>query len=301
MAPSKTIRGFDNSRWVDLQATPAIEPWQALPDHVYRTSAGRPWRGLAVWHQVGPLGDLYVPPTSRHSILLRCGTSNDLLQRHGDITRLTRLVPGHTIILPAHTPSFWRSTSPRNNVHLDIEPAWLERAGGSDVELRSCFGSHDPVLASLAQALLASLDNNVSLSAAFGDNLALSIALHLLENYSKPTLRRRDQPTLSRRQMTLLLETLRDSLHERWQVVDMASLVDLSPFHFSRAFKTAFGVPPHAYLTQLRMEAAARLLRRTHRTVADIAQATGHPSPAHFAQRFRQHWGVSPSIYRRAG
>lgn len=293
------IRGFDKGRWGLIQSTLIEEPWLTLPGYVSRISRDRPWRGLTVWHQVGPTEDLYVPPVSCHNILLRRSTSTQLLQRHGDLTRTTRWTPGESVIVPAGIPSFWRSTAPRDNIHLYLEPLWLRRAAGEDVRLMSSFGRNDPVLASLAHALVASLDNNVSLSAAFGENLALTIALHLLENYVERGRHSRDTPGLTRRQMDLLRETITAHLHERWHVADLAELVDLSPFHFSRAFKSAFGSTPHAYVSTRRLEAAARLIRETRKSLAEIAHDTGYLSAAHFAQAFRRHWGVAPSVYRQ--
>jgi AraC family transcriptional regulator len=47
------------------------------------------------------------------------------------------------------------------------------------------------------------------------------------------------------------------------------------------------------------MEAAARLIRSTRKPLAEIAQATGYRSAAHFAQTFKRHWGVTPTAYRQ--
>ena len=48
-------------------------------------------------------------------------------------------------------------------------------------------------------------------------------------------------------------------------VPDLARVAGLSPAHFSRAFRKAFGETPHAYLLTRRMERAAALLRATDR------------------------------------
>lgn len=247
---------------------------------------------------MAPLGDLYIPAATSHTILLRRSTATDLLQRHGNATQATRWKPGEAVILPAGIPSFWRSSSPRDNVLVNIDPAWLQRAGGADRRLKSCFGRDDPVLAGLSQVLLASLDNNTSLSTSFSENIALAIALHLLENYAEPSA---DSPAvvrLSLRQMNMLRDALADSFHEKWPVARLAHLVGLSPYHFSRAFKASFGTPPHAYVSLQRMEAAARLLRATREPLAKIAEATGYPSAAHFAHAFRRRWGLTPTAFR---
>ena len=292
--------GFDPRRWRALASVTTDEPWQALPGHVHRSSVGRPWRGLMVWHQIGPLGDLYVPPVSSHTVLLRRSTPTGLVQRHGARRAETRWQPGEAVIGPAGLPSFWRSTATRDNVIINLAPAWVQRAAGGEVLLDSCFGRNDPVLAGFAQVLLGSLDHNVSLQPAFADNIAQAMALHLVENYARQARAPRASAGLSKRQMMLLEEAVAAALHERWPVARLAELVGLSPFHFSRAFKVSAGLPPHAWLNLRRMEAAARLVHASRIPLAEIAQAVGHPSAAHFSHAFRRHWGVSPSAYRRS-
>ena len=62
---------IDWDRWYATAAEAYCEPCEALPEQVRSHSRGRPWRGLAVWHQVGPPGDLYIPRISAHTILVR--------------------------------------------------------------------------------------------------------------------------------------------------------------------------------------------------------------------------------------
>ena len=299
---SPAIEGFDLGRWRALEGLATDQPWQTLPDQVHRTSQGRPWPGLKVWHQVGPQGDLYVPPQGNHTILLRRGTATRLLQRQGNTVGECAWQRGTAVVIPTDTPSFWRSAARRDNIHIDIAPVWLQRAtGGDSVALAPCLGRPDTVLTGFAELLLASLDSNVSLNPGFGEHLALGLAIHLIENYAQTQGPTRAAATLSRRQMQLLSDAVSTALQARWTVARLAALVDLSPFHFSRAFKTSFGATPHAWLQLLRMEEAARLVRETRQPLADIAAQTGHPSAAHFSQHFRRHWGVAPSVYRRAG
>jgi AraC family transcriptional regulator len=272
-----------------------------LPDHVRRTSQDRPWSGLKVWHQVGPMGDLYVPRQGNHTILLRRGQPTRLLQRQGNIVGEITWQRGTAVVVPTDTPSFWRSAALRDNILINLAPVWLQRAAGSDSEvaLNHCFGRHDPVLAAFAELLLTSLDSSVSLNPVFGGHMALAIALHLIENYAQTNGTVRTTGTLSRRQMALLEDAVSAELAQRWTVVRLAALVNLSPFHFSRSFKSSFGVAPHAWLQLKRMETAARLVRDTQQPLADIAVQTGYSSAAHFSQSFRSHWGVPPSSYRR--
>ena len=62
-------------------------------------------------------------------------------------------------------------------------------------------------------------------------------------------------------------------------VADLARAAGLSPAHFSREFRRAFGEAPHQYLLTRRLERAAALLRNTDRPVTEICFAVGLVEP----------------------
>ncbi|MCW3040454.1 MAG: transcriptional regulator, AraC family [Solirubrobacterales bacterium] len=81
-------------------------------------------------------------------------------------------------------------------------------------------------------------------------------------------------------------------------VDDLASAAGLSRAHFSRAFREAFGVAPHAYLLTRRLERAAALLRGTDRSVAEVCVAVGLQSVGSFTSSFTRTYGMPPTAYR---
>ncbi len=83
-------------------------------------------------------------------------------------------------------------------------------------------------------------------------------------------------------------------------IAQMAEIVHLSPYHFSRAFKQSFGMPPHRYHMMRRMEAAKNLLGGTETQVTEIALQLGFSEASSLSAGFRRLIGVSPSEYRRA-
>jgi AraC-like DNA-binding protein len=80
----------------------------------------------------------------------------------------------------------------------------------------------------------------------------------------------------------------------------LARAAHLSPAHFSREFRRAFGETPHQYLLTRRMERAAALLRTTDRTVAEICMTVGLRSVGSFTTSFNRTFGLSPMAYRAA-
>jgi AraC-like DNA-binding protein len=87
---------------------------------------------------------------------------------------------------------------------------------------------------------------------------------------------------------------------EPLNVDDMARAAGLSRAHFSREFRRAFGVSPHAYLLTRRLERAAALLRMTDRSVADVCFSVGLQSVGSFTTSFTRAYGKSPTAYRAA-
>jgi len=83
-------------------------------------------------------------------------------------------------------------------------------------------------------------------------------------------------------------------------VAELAHAAGLSPAHFSRAFRRAFGESPHAYLLTRRLERAAALLRTTDNSVADICVAVGLTSIGSFTTSFKRMFGTTPTSYRAA-
>jgi AraC family transcriptional regulator len=77
-----------------------------------------------------------------------------------------------------------------------------------------------------------------------------------------------------------------------------ARVATLSPFHFQRMFKLAFGQTPMQFLQQTRLEAARRLLAHTADEVTAICFAVGFESPGSFSWLFRKRFGVSPRGFR---
>jgi AraC-like DNA-binding protein len=78
---------------------------------------------------------------------------------------------------------------------------------------------------------------------------------------------------------------------------DLAAEVGISPFQFVRAFKAVIGLPPHRYLIDTRLRAAAALLREGA-SVTSACFASGFNELSHFSRSFQQRFGCPPSRYR---
>jgi transcriptional regulator GlxA family with amidase domain len=81
-------------------------------------------------------------------------------------------------------------------------------------------------------------------------------------------------------------------------VTALAHVALMSPGHFSRSFRAAFGEAPYSYLMTRRIERAKALLRRGDLSVTEVCFEVGCTSLGSFSTRFTELVGESPSAYR---
>ncbi len=112
-----------------------------------------------------------------------------------------------------------------------------------------------------------------------------------------PSLRATTRNELARR-IGIATSFLHANLDRPVSIADAAREACLSPFHFHRLFTAFHGMPPHRYLTRLRLERARTLLRSSERSVAEVALACGFESVGSFTTRFTRAFGVSPGKAR---
>ena len=89
------------------------------------------------------------------------------------------------------------------------------------------------------------------------------------------------------------------NLHRPIHVRDLSKVVRRSPAHFSRQFKRAVGVSPHAYVVRRRLERARHLMITTTSSLSEIALNVGLSDQAHLCSLFRQAFDQSPATWRR--
>jgi len=102
------------------------------------------------------------------------------------------------------------------------------------------------------------------------------------------------------RQQKRVAEFIEEHLAEEIALNTLAKLVDLSLYHFARAFRQSFGVPPHRYHMTRRMDHARSLLQRSALSVTQIGVQIGFRETSSFTRAYRKFAGVTPSAFRRS-
>jgi AraC-like DNA-binding protein len=102
---------------------------------------------------------------------------------------------------------------------------------------------------------------------------------------------RRDQ-----RAVQLVADCIRDRFADKLTLSDLSKVAGLSRFHLLRQFKAAIGLTPWQFQTQLRVDAARKLLRAGERA-GHVAPTCGFVDQSHFTRVFRQTAGMTPGVY----
>jgi AraC-like DNA-binding protein len=92
---------------------------------------------------------------------------------------------------------------------------------------------------------------------------------------------------------------MRDAYGHPVSLPDVAAHANLSPYHFLRVYKRAYGETPHEFLTRLRIGRAKALLARGSHNVTEACFEVGFSSLGSFSSLFAGRVGLSPSEYRR--
>ncbi len=101
-------------------------------------------------------------------------------------------------------------------------------------------------------------------------------------------------------QQRIVTTYVEEHVAEQIPLAALAELVQLSPYYFCRAFKQSFGVPPHRYHNNRRIERAKTLLANPAPSVTEIALTVGFSETRSFSAAFRKTTGATPTGYRRS-
>jgi AraC family transcriptional regulator len=105
---------------------------------------------------------------------------------------------------------------------------------------------------------------------------------------------------LDRNRLDRVIQYVEANLDNDITVADLAEAACFSLYHFARAFHLATGRPPHAYISERRLDRAKHLLAYSDEALVDISLICRFSGQANFSKAFKRAMGVSPGRYRQA-
>jgi len=222
----------------------------------------------------------------------------------GHSTQTTGLPAGSVFVYGARQFTWHQRSKPSEYVNLLLDPALLhqiaaENGFSSSGELETRVIFQDPTILHVAQLLKGEVLTGGLAGNLYVESLRNFLAVHLLRNHTKTLVKPAAELTsLDRFKLRQLQDYIEDNLAEELTIATLADLIPMSQFHFARAFKAAFGEPPHRYVTHRRIERSKILLTATSLSMAEIAHQTGFSSQSHFTAQFRKAVGMTPREFR---
>lgn len=210
--------------------------------------------------------------------------------------------PGTTVVLRASEATDWVLDGRFEMLHVYLNGEISERLGlNSCTQMATPF--RDPVIYQIAQTAAFVLRESEG-RGNFVEPMLDAMRQYCLERYVN---RSSDSdacaapigeglPGYSQRKLE---DFIQKNLGKPILVDQLAALVNLSPAHFSRAFRGTYSISPHKFLLERRIDRAAELLQSTMLSISEIAALTGFSSPSHMGIQFKKRMAKSPSQFRR--
>jgi AraC family transcriptional regulator len=267
------------------------------------------WKGLQAFRWKIPAGgEVTLPPVSRHALALSIRPPEKSHVRYEGVKRDMPLPAGLIALVPGGSPLLVRWQGSRDHLQVSLDPSLVARVAAESLGFDSTqvvvppiYGLNVPELRSTMLAVDAELRSGGIGGPLMVEALATVLSVHLIRHITG-----RHRPpdsadgVLPRRKLHTIIEYIMENLGGSSPTLEqMASIADLSPYHFARQFKAATGLAPHQYVIARRVERAQQLLRGDGELgLAEVALNVGFAHQSHFSFHFKRIVGVTPGQFR---
>ncbi len=260
-----------------------------------------PWKGARVVRHQFSAKKSVDKLIDHYTVDLNISTAFHLETKHGAKYRQTFMAPEALVIRPANetTTLAWRT--PLDVITVRLEP-WLvrniaeEHTASGTVELPERYGDVDAQIAYICRALWAEATAGNPSGSLFGESLATALAVRLLKNYSVCSVPADMQGKLSPRRWKLVRDFVEENLGNDIGLAEIAAVAGLSPYYFSRCFKSTVGITPHQYLIERRVARAERMLQHSPLSISQVAAQCGFADQSHLTRHMKRLLGVTPRM-----
>lgn len=288
---------------VDLkEAETFLQIFPRLPLQVSDSSL---WQGIFLAHHRQPAWEMPENQLSQHILSINIGPARKVERRIDGQLQRERFLTGDVAIYPAGVDYTLRWDQEAEFILIGIDPALLAQSAialseTESIELKLLLATQDMLIHSMALALKAELAAKQPGGQMYAEAIAQTLAIHLLRNYSVCKLPSKISTAegLPKHKLHQVIDYIHVSLHCGLSLSDIAAVIGMSSYHFSRLFKQSTGLSPYQYVIQCRLEKAKELLLYSNLTIAQIAYTTGFSNQSHFTQQFKRHYQTTPQKLR---
>jgi len=213
--------------------------------------------------------------------------------------------PGKFCLMPKGVESYWQLGETQQFMHLyfnddylkqlalkvfDIDPRMLQLPEltfttdlATEALFRHCMANSDWL----------NSDNHLSM-----EQVTNTILVSMLQNMGGAKLNTTVKGGLSPSIASLTCDFMQANFHRQIYLSELATLGQLSEYHFCRMFKQSFAQTPQAYLLTIRIEQVKLRLQTKKDNLAVIALQCGFANQSHMGRYFKKLVGISPRQYR---
>jgi AraC family transcriptional regulator len=258
------------------------------------------WTGISLEYHRQPPFETSEYAIGSHMIAINLGQSFQMERKIDRSWETSQVLPGAIGLCPFNLSHELRWHSEMNLLSLNLEHELLVRRAlelfnTEQVELLCPMGFQDPLIQQIGLALKAEAQSDGGGSRLYAETMANALAVHLLRHYSTQGHRKlEDKWAMCPHKLMWVKNYINDYLERQFSVDELAGIAQLSPYHFSRAFKKSVGISPHQYVIQQRVERAKQLLLQGKMSLSEIAIACGFSHQSHLNRHFKRLTGVTP-------
>ena len=261
--------------------------------------------GLRSYHYTGLDVDV---PAMRDFVIVSYRRGATQMQRRFDgAWTKTQCAPGDVSLLTRSQRSHWYWTEDIDVSHVYLSERLVSSVANevmdrsvAEVRLRDVLKTQDPIVTACVDAIAREAEQRSLGSALYVEAVGTQLAVHLLRNYASVMFR---EPSgkcrLSPLQSSQVTEYIDSRLNESLGLEALAAVAGLGVWTFTRRFRQSFGLAPHAYVVERRVDRAQRLLAQGAMPVKEVASACGFADQAHMTRVFQARLHTTPAALRR--
>lgn len=275
-----------------------------LPSPSILSSHGTKWEGIHVEYHRQPADETPEHCFQQHNIglILNSVTVNGILNgKHYGSEPWQR---GEIFIGGAGTDFQSGAVEDPEFVAIAIDPTDFDKTvyestNSNLIEIIPHWKISDPLILGIGWALKTELESGGLNGTLYVDALKNALSVHILHRYCAQKTKQRDfEGGLDTYKLQIVINYINDYLSRDLHLAELANLVQISPYYFSRLFKQSIGVTAHQYVIQCRIEKAKQLLKTQDLSLTYISQQVGFHDQSHFSKTFCKIVGLTPKKYR---